>query len=225
MYYFAALNTSVPQSAKAKSWPCDELNGFILVWYHAEQEEPNWKAPLIPEIAAKKWTYGGRSEYRVNAHIQEIPENGSDIAHLDCLHGPSMLYGSDLKATLNGKRDNRIAPFLKHHWSVIWARDPEEKHVAVSKLHHEIRVFGRLSFISVEVEAKQIGPGLVYLTFTSPLFGRCILFESVTPVEPMVQRVLHRLYAPLMMKGPFGNLIVWGEAIMVCLMSYIIFPF
>ena len=112
-----------------------------------------------------------------------------------------------------------------HHWSVIWARDPEEKHVAVSKLHHEIRVFGRLSFISVEVEAKQIGPGLVYLTFTSPLFGRCILFESVTPVEPMVQRVLHRLYAPLMMKGPFGNLIVWGEAIMVCLMSYILFPF
>jgi phenylpropionate dioxygenase-like ring-hydroxylating dioxygenase large terminal subunit len=61
MYYFAALNTSVPQSAKAKSWPCDELNGFILVWYHAEQEEPNWKAPLIPEIAAKKWTYGGRN--------------------------------------------------------------------------------------------------------------------------------------------------------------------
>lgn len=206
----------VPQSARVKAWPSDEVNGFILVWYHAEQEEPSWKPPQIPEIAAKKWFYGGRSEYRVNAHIQEIPENGSDVAHLECLHGPSILYGSDLKATLNGKSVNGFAPFMQHHWSVNWETDPEEKHVAVSRLHHEIRIFGRLSCISVDVEARQIGPGLVYLTFTSPLFGRCILFETVTPVEPMVQRVLHRLYAPLSMMGPLAKFIVWGEAVQVC---------
>lgn len=125
-----------------------------------------------------------------------------------------MLYGSDLKTVLIGKSDNGWPGFLQHAWSVQWKPDPEEKHIAVSTLHHELRLFDKLSFISVDVEAKQIGPGVVQLTFNS-MFGRCILIETVTPIEPMLQRVLHRLYAPPFMVGPIGNFFVWGEAIQV----------
>lgn len=204
----------VPQIAHTKSWICDEVSGFIFVWYHAEGDEPNWKVPRIPEVTGNQWFYRGRSEYRVNAHIQEIPENGSDIAHLSCLHGPSMLYGSDLSVVFRGKSDTGVAPFLQHHWTVNWEPDKNEKHVAISRLHHELRLFNRLSLITVDVEAKQIGPGLVYLTFDS-IFGRCVMIETVTPYEPMVQRVLHRLYGPTTMIAPIANFFIWGEAVMV----------
>lgn len=218
---FNFQNSLVPKIADAKKWTSDEVNGFVFVWYHAESEDPSWKVPPIPEISSKEWVYRGRSEYRVNAHIQEIPENGSDIAHLQCLHGPSMLYGSDLNAILPAKIESGWAPFLRHRWTVRWEPDSEEKHVAASYLHHELILFDRLPFVSVDVEAKQIGPGLVHLTFQSPLFGRVVLFETVTPVEPMTQRVLHRLYAPSSMLGPIANFIVWGEAIMVSKLSKI----
>lgn len=126
-----------------------------------------------------------------------------------------MLYGSDLKAILPAKIDNGWAPFLEHRWTVRWEADSENKHMATSTLNHQLLLFNRIPFVSVDVEAKQIGPGLVHLTFQSPIFGRCVLFETVTPVEPMKQRVLHRLYGSPSMLGPIANFIVWGEAIMV----------
>ena len=125
-----------------------------------------------------------------------------------------MLYGSDLNTVLKGKSDTIWASFLQHAWAVQWKPDPEEKHIAISSLNHQIRLFDKWSCFSVDVEARQIGPGVVHLTFDS-IFGRCILIETVTPIEPMVQRVLHRLYAPPLMMGPIGNFFVWGEAIMV----------
>lgn len=33
----------------------------------------------------------------VNSHIQDIPENGADNAHLEAVHGPSILTGSDVR--------------------------------------------------------------------------------------------------------------------------------
>lgn len=196
-----------------KAWPCDESNGFIYMWYHAENEQPTWKVPLIPEIASKRWVYSGRSEYLVNAHIQEIPENGADVAHLACLHGPSMLCGSDLHAIIPC-RDEKPRQFLKHLWSAKWEPNDHEKHIAISKICHEMRILDFVSLISVNVEAWQIGPGVVHL-FIDTIFGRCLLLETVTPAEPTLQRVLHRLYAPWFMPTPFAKLIVWGEAVMV----------
>ena len=33
----------------------------------------------------------------INSHIQDIPENGADNAHLEAVHGPSILSGSDVR--------------------------------------------------------------------------------------------------------------------------------
>lgn len=115
---------------------------------------------------------------------------------------------------MQGKRENGIAPFLQHRWTVRWQADAKEKHVAFSNLTHQMCLFDKFTFISVNVEAKQIGPGLVHLTFDSS-FGRCVLIETVTPTEGMVQRVLHRLYAPSSMLAPIANFFIWGEAVMV----------
>ncbi|EFX88304.1 hypothetical protein DAPPUDRAFT_311567 [Daphnia pulex] len=212
----------VPTSAQVKKWPCHEVNGFVFFWYHAETDkslEPEWTVPELDVISSGRWKYRGRTEYKVNVHIQEIPENGADVAHLAHLHGPSMLGGSDLtsidKSNCPGKLNGTSAPILHHHWEVGW-QGPEhgaaDRHIAVTTIKHDLRLFGRIPFILMEVEAKQIGPGLVYLTLDTSL-GRCVLVQTVTPIAPFTQRVLHRLYASPTVIAPYAKLILWGEAI------------
>ena len=60
----------------------------------------------------------------------------------------------------------------------------------------------------------QFGPGTVSLEFNT-IFGRGILYHMVTPLEPMVQRVLHRFYSANTLIHPYAKLILLGEAIMV----------
>ena len=37
------------------------------------------------------WVYQGRNEYEVACHIQDIPENGADVAHLPAVHKAPIL--------------------------------------------------------------------------------------------------------------------------------------
>ena len=59
-----------PELAKLKLYTIVEQNGFVYLWFHAEDEEPNWQPPIIPEIQSGEWAYRGRSEFRVACHIQ-----------------------------------------------------------------------------------------------------------------------------------------------------------
>jgi cholesterol 7-dehydrogenase len=224
----------VPTSAQVKKWPSHEVNGFVFFWYHAETDkslEPEWTVPELDVISSGQWKYRGRTEYKVNVHIQEIPENGADVAHLAHLHGPSMLGGSDLtfidKSNCPGKLNGTSAPILHHHWEVGW-QGPEhgaaDCHIAVTTIKHDLRLFGRIPFILMEVEAKQIGPGLVYLTLGTSL-GRCVLVQTVTPIAPFTQRVLHRLYASPTVIAPYAKLILWGEAIQVFIHQMVLVNF
>lgn len=129
-----------------------------------------------------------------------------------------MLRGSDLDAIIPSRGDSP-RQLLKHQWSAKWEPNATEKHIAVSRIHHEMLILGSIPLISVDVEAWQIGPGVVHL-FIDTAFGRCLLIETVTPIEPTLQRVLHRLYAPWFMPAPFAKLIVWGEALMVTLLTF-----
>lgn len=54
--------------------------------YHCDGRDPEWDIPDIDEISNGEWKYKGRTEHEINCHIQEIPENGADIAHLNYLH-------------------------------------------------------------------------------------------------------------------------------------------
>ncbi|XP_067120547.1 cholesterol 7-desaturase nvd-like isoform X2 [Centruroides vittatus] len=75
-----------PKVANIKRWETIEQNGFIYVWHHAEGQPPLWKPAVISEIEDGLWHCKGRTEHIINCHIQEIMENGSDLAHFDCLH-------------------------------------------------------------------------------------------------------------------------------------------
>jgi len=45
--------------------------------------------------------------------------------------------------------------------------------------------------------------------------GPCILIQTVTPSEPMMQRVINRFYTAPSVIAPYAKLILWGEILMV----------
>uniref|UniRef100_A0A8D0H5H5 cholesterol 7-desaturase n=1 Tax=Sphenodon punctatus TaxID=8508 RepID=A0A8D0H5H5_SPHPU len=181
----------VPDFAKIKTWPSCEANGQILVWYHCDGTEPAWSVPEQEEIASQEWVYRGHTEHYVNAHIEEIPENAADAAHLAFLHGPAIMSGVDLRFT-----NSRLWEFVKHHWKANWQPEPEpSRHCSQMVVEHSLTVFGRhLPFLDVMVTARQVGPALVFLVFEHAFLGRGLLLQSVTPVEPLLQHVVHRIY-------------------------------
>lgn len=101
----------IPKSARIKKWKSCEANGSIFVWHHVESEEVLWEIPVINQIKTNEWLYHGRNEFLVNCHIQDIPENGADVAHLASVHGPNMLSGSDLRFSRAA-----WAAFVIHSW-------------------------------------------------------------------------------------------------------------
>ncbi|TMW46290.1 hypothetical protein DOY81_008628, partial [Sarcophaga bullata] len=59
----------------------------------------------------------------------------------------------------------------------------------------------------------QIGPSYVQLHMKSPSLGRIEVLQTVTPIEPMLQKVVHRFYAKRIL-APFMKFAVFGESIM-----------
>ncbi|XP_063289190.1 cholesterol 7-desaturase nvd-like isoform X2 [Pelobates fuscus] len=181
----------VPDFAKIKTWPSCEINGMIFVWFHCDGVEPTWSVPEQPEITAKEWVYRGRTEHFVNAHIEEIPENAADIAHLTFLHEPGIITGTDLRYT-----KSRIWDFVKHTWKVQWMLEPPpNKHCSQMLLVHQLLLFGKhVPMLDFNVVARQVGPGIVFLTFNHNFLGTGVILQSVTPVEPLLQKVTHIIY-------------------------------
>ncbi|XP_066569444.1 cholesterol 7-desaturase nvd [Amia ocellicauda] len=181
----------VPDFARIRTWTSCEVNGMVLVWYHCDGLDPAWSLPEIEEICRGEWVYRGRTEHFINAHIEEIPENAADIAHLAHLHTPGIVSGTDLRYT-----NSKTWEFLRHDWKVDWMPEPEpNRHCSQMLVKHSLTVFGRRwPLLDLDVVARQVGPGVVYLTFDHSFLGRGVILQGVTPVEPLLQCVSHSIF-------------------------------
>ncbi|XP_011297014.1 cholesterol desaturase daf-36 [Fopius arisanus] len=200
-------SNKIPPNAKVRAWKSLEVNNLIFMWYHAEMEDPGWYPEPIAQIADGSYRCQGRNEYHISAHIQEIPENGADWAHLTALHGPAILVNSFL-------------PGLFHHswtatdWQPRQSHDgtPGCPHEAYLTLSHDVVLFGKFSILKLHITAVQIGPGYVHLTVNTSV-GPMFIVQTVTPIEPFLLRVTHSVYcAPW--NALFGKIIFLGECIM-----------
>lgn len=195
-----------PSSSKIRHWISKEMHEMIFIWYHIENEEP-WELPEIEEVESKEYVYQGRNEFIVSCHIQEIPENGADLAHFTAIHNPSILAGSSPK-------DNPLSVLGTHRWDATWkGSNPETKHISTLSLKHLLEIYPKVQFCQVDVIGVQIGPAYVQLHMKS-IFGRFVAVQTVTPIEPLVQKVVHRFYGPRLI-SPFMKFIVIAESIMV----------
>lgn len=67
----------------------------------------------------------------------------------------------------------------------------------------------------------QYGPGIVELWFESP-YGPFVMIQTVVPVEPFVQKVVHRIFTPNTLWMRFvTRWSLWGETIMVTILNII----
>ena len=84
--------------------------------------------------------------------LQEISENGADVAHLNIVHKRAMMCG--------GKPDESILKwnFFKHVWSASWTpnEDPKVSHRALMSVSHHMSLFNCIPFMKIEVKAHQV---------------------------------------------------------------------
>lgn len=209
--------SKVPDLAKTKAWTSMEHNQQILVWFDAEGREPYWHPPQIQPVHDGQWKFSGRSTHVINAHIQEVPENGADTPHLIHLHGPTLLAGTDLRKTrsANGPTYGIIS---RHGWEASWEPGTEENgdgHIAYLHLKHNITVFGyTCSLMDVTVLGKQIGPGLVTLEFEG-WFGKGVFLQAIAPLGPMEQLITHSIWTEKRVPTFIAKFFLVGEAMQV----------
>ncbi|XP_038124189.1 cholesterol 7-desaturase nvd [Cyprinodon tularosa] len=200
----------VPEFAQVRRWPSCEVNRQVLIWFHCDGLEPQWSIPEQEEITNGQWVYRGRTEHFINAHIQEIPENGADIPHLDHLHTPGIPSGVDLRYT-----NSKTWEFVRHDWKVEWESEPEpNSHCSQMRVNHSLTLFGcRLPLLDLRVVARQVGPGVVFLRFNHSFLGQGIMMHCVTPVEPLLQCVTHTMFYQSNIPAVVPKFILKGESI------------
>lgn len=78
--------------------------------------------------------------------LQEIPENGADIAHLPQVHSRFLLFG----------RESSFE-WIKHEWDSQWSPDEKEPHIARIKLVQTLAVWGHeLPYSRFDVDIQQV---------------------------------------------------------------------
>jgi len=189
----------VPEMAKVTSYPVEEINGGVFVWYHAEGiTKPSWKIPIYTELHDGTMRFVAEdSKHIINCHVQEIPENGADVAHLNILHTDSVVPYTEW--------------CLSHKWSATWkAGENENEHIAFLELDHWLQFFGKtVPYTKVHATVKQVGPGSVFLKLDSAV-GKLLMAQSVTPIAVMKQQVIHTIYAEKWVPNFFARIVFYA---------------
>ncbi|XP_037944865.1 cholesterol 7-desaturase isoform X2 [Teleopsis dalmanni] len=201
-------SSCVPDNSRVRKWMTKEVNDNIFIWYHSEEHNIPWELPVVEEIENKELVFLGRNEFYVNCHIQEIPENGADMAHFAAIHNVNFLAGG-----INANKSN-FAKTGTHHWKATWTSSKSTaKHIALISLTHSLELIPKVHIFEMDVIGHQIGPSYVQLHLKSKTFGNIEILQTVTPIEPLVQKVVHRFYARRKI-APIMKLFVCAESIM-----------
>ncbi len=91
------------KQAILRALPMVDKYGMMWAWFHPECEAPSWELPYIPELEDETgYTGSRRGSWTADTCIQEIAENGVDVAHLKFLHGAPII--PPVSATYDGPR-------------------------------------------------------------------------------------------------------------------------
>lgn len=155
-----------------------EVNNLILFWYG--DSEPWFDVPT--KAGLEDMYYVGKTTHMIGCHIQEISENGPDSAHAKVLHKP--LFG---KFSFEG---------ISHDFDIQWSTNETHKYMSNVDVVHTLRIGDYvIPGTTVYAPSNQIGPGLVFFDLINKSTGKMFTMQTVTPVEPLMQRMDHIFYA------------------------------
>lgn len=157
-----------------KRWHCIEVNNLIYVWYHIDNIEPTYYIESNVNINIDGsgsgsgsdgngcWYYRGRNQLKVNCHIQEIPENGCDIAHLQSIHSLPVINGSKHlilpSLTFNSFISYILSYLIQHTWSAKWFKhpNPNKSHIAMILIEQDLKLFNKISLLPLNLIVHQV---------------------------------------------------------------------
>ena len=67
MVNYSYLAAGIPKNAKLKTWKTIERNGFLYVWHHINDEEPDWEPPELEQL--KGVQHMGEFRTIFNSHL------------------------------------------------------------------------------------------------------------------------------------------------------------
>ncbi|CAN7993098.1 unnamed protein product [Ixodes hexagonus] len=186
---YVPYSAKVPGFIKAKTWRSCELLGLLFIWYHAEGEPPSWNLVDSPEISSGLWKAQHRFEHTVHCHMQDIAENGADIAHFNKIHQASWLMTSDKFIKTAGL--SWWGQLVTHSWNATWT---SIGHVASVKVDTSISVLGfSPDCLKYSVNVRQVGPALVILHMKGH-HGDCLIVQALIPEGPLRIRIVHSFF-------------------------------
>ena len=157
----------IPPKAEMHCWSVRELNGFVVMYFHAEGKAPDYEPERVPEIDDPNYVLHRKKEWTIDSHPQEIMENGVDFAHFTTLHGWKC---KKLDWKPNG-------PYYSLKIDVDTGAEDQAK--TADNL--------------TNADSYNSGPGFLYTRFTGAMDG--IAVNGMTPVGPEKVHIVHAYYA------------------------------
>ncbi|WP_424102266.1 Rieske 2Fe-2S domain-containing protein [Moorena producens] len=180
--------SKIPPKARIRAWPVREVNGLIMMYYSRDQEQPTWEMPQLPEYNSEEWVMLKRISWRnIKTHVQEIGENGSDIAHLTCRHPQAVKdFERGTPPEINGPVFTyRTNPTYKNKFPIPMI-NPK---LTVS---HEFTCYG-LGFLATRVRVNVLGGiWILFDLFPTPIDEEYIELQGIFGVKKIVNRVITR---------------------------------
>ncbi|MCB2047948.1 MAG: Rieske 2Fe-2S domain-containing protein [Novosphingobium sp.] len=69
-----------------RSLPIHEDMGIVFAWWHPQRVKPLFAMSRVEEVSEQGWIEADYREWIFDVHVQEITENGADVAHFPALH-------------------------------------------------------------------------------------------------------------------------------------------
>lgn len=207
---------NIPKQARLKTWQCCEIDNFIYIWHHIDNQPPSWHLEPTPELTSGKFVLAGRSCHKTNLEMRDMHENGADMNHFEGIHNDLFVFGGEF---VKVQAYNYLQKYTRHHWSPDWKPILNEigktTHMAEMNLDSWISFF-KLRIFDIEVRATQIGPACVRLRYNSQWYGRGILKMNAVPLGGRRTLYVQHIYAE---PSPFtwfmSKLVLLGEIMQV----------
>eukprot|EP00656_Telonema_subtile_P002884 TRINITY_DN11319_c0_g1_i2.p1 TRINITY_DN11319_c0_g1~~TRINITY_DN11319_c0_g1_i2.p1 ORF type:complete len:464 (+),score=52.73 TRINITY_DN11319_c0_g1_i2:38-1429(+) len=203
--------SSYGDRVNAGSYQCVEAAGCVLVWFHAENEEPWYQPTLMTDIDDDGYSHVG--DFPVpnwHMHLCEVSANACDWYHFKTVHQWLGQKSSDLFKFIwvrhackthmkllgeeaNGDKACKVDPLSPRGESL-----PPEM-IVLEESPVSIKFFGYLPippplFRHFKAEAWFQGPQLSIFKVRSWMIGECRIIFNFTPEKPFLQLCVCRAY-------------------------------
>ncbi|XP_054167308.1 cholesterol 7-desaturase nvd-like, partial [Oppia nitens] len=210
---------SIP-NIETRVWQCMEMDNLIMVWYHPNNQKPDW-LPFPCELMVKdKFEYRGKCNLIANCCIQEFSENAADFAHFNTVHLPTEVLGIVKWKGMGAKLWDWITKHVYYKWTPLSydVYPSPNGHMSIQITSATYHAFGRI-FAEFTIDMLQIGPALAHVTTKYTLFGMdfsTILVTTITPLGPYRNSFCHRLYMkPGFLRRVFAKIFIKTVVIML----------